>query len=341
MFRDVHRLVMLLRRLSCATLAAVALLACDITPANADAPISCTATSNELNFGTVNLLDTGRQGSTAQITLNCQSTPNTQILICVGLQGDPTTGQFGVRHLALAGGGGGSALTFNLYSDAAGLNVWGDVGRLSYPPVTATMTISPDQEHQNTVMLTIYGFLAANQGSLAPGTYDTSSIGGWRLTLAYIAYKGNAPACGSGGFTTTTSNFKISAVVQSDCVLNSASEMNFGTVPGILTQNVDTTAAISVTCNGTPYYVLLGDGQHATSAGGQRRMKGPNGGYVSYELYKDSQRSQRWGDTEALGETNTGNGQAQTLTVYGRVPPQPAAPRAGTYTDAVVVTVNY
>jgi len=55
---------------------------------------------------------------------------------------------------------------------------------------------------------------------------------------------------------------------------------------------------------------------------------------ITYGLYKDADRSQPWGDTGTPGSTiaGTGNGAAQTLTVYGRVPPQ-KTPSPGTYTD--------
>ncbi|EEF26199.1 conserved hypothetical protein [Ricinus communis] len=36
----------------------------------------------------------------------------------------------------------------------------------------------------------------------------------------------------------------------------------------------------------------------------------------------------------------TGTGNAQLLTIYGRVPPQ-TTPSSGTYTDTVVVTLTY
>jgi spore coat protein U-like protein len=63
---------------------------------------------------------------------------------------------------------------------------------------------------------------------------------------------------------------------------------------------------------------------------------------VTYGLYKDTNRSQPWGDATTPGSTvaGTGTGAAQVLTVYGRVPPQ-TTPTPGTYTDTVVVTLTY
>ncbi len=65
------------------------------------------------------------------------------------------------------------------------------------------------------------------------------------------------------------------------------------------------------------------------------------GGFVTYELYRNNGRTQRWGaalnnDTVA----GNGNGANQALTVYGRVPGQ-TTPSAGTYNDTITVTVTY
>jgi spore coat protein U-like protein len=63
--------------------------------------------------------------------------------------------------------------------------------------------------------------------------------------------------------------------------------------------------------------------------------------YITYELYRNSARTQRWGNTLNTDTvTGTGNGNIQNLSVYGRVPAQ-TTPNAGTYTDVVVVTVTY
>ena len=75
-------------------------------------------------------------------------------------------------------------------------------------------------------------------------------------------------------------------------------------------------------------------------SGTTRRMRSAGGQFVSYELYRDSPRNQRWGNTLATDTlAGTGSGNAQSLTVYGRVAPQ--APTVGTYNDTITVTVTY
>ena len=60
-----------------------------------------------------------------------------------------------------------------------------------------------------------------------------------------------------------------------------------------------------------------------------------------YELYRNSARTQRWGNTLNTDTVvGSGNGANQNLTVFGRVPNQ-STPSAGTYNDTITVTVTY
>jgi spore coat protein U-like protein len=62
---------------------------------------------------------------------------------------------------------------------------------------------------------------------------------------------------------------------------------------------------------------------------------------VNYTLYSNSGRTTVWGNTVGTDtQAATGNGSAQSYTVYGRVPSQ-AAPAPGTYSDTITVTVTY
>jgi spore coat protein U-like protein len=63
-------------------------------------------------------------------------------------------------------------------------------------------------------------------------------------------------------------------------------------------------------------------------------------GEITYGLYQNPQRDQPWGDTEGAMAQGTGSGIVQPHTVYGRVGPQ-STPLPGTYTDTVVVIVDY
>jgi spore coat protein U-like protein len=70
-------------------------------------------------------------------------------------------------------------------------------------------------------------------------------------------------------------------------------------------------------------------------------MTGSGSDTVQYKLFQDSGRTINWGNNTASDTKNdTGNGAAQTHTIYGRVPVQTTA-APDTYSDTVTVTVTY
>jgi spore coat protein U-like protein len=139
---------------------------------------------------------------------------------------------------------------------------------------------------------------------------------------------------------TATSTMTVQMTITATCLVNSASTLNFGT-QGVLSTNVDQTSTVQVTCtNTTPYNIGLdaGTGSGATVA---TRKLTSGATTVNYTLYSNSTRTTLWGNTVGTDTVAaTGNGAAQSYTVYGRVPPQ-AAPAPGTYTDTITVTVTY
>lgn len=145
----------------------------------------------------------------------------------------------------------------------------------------------------------------------------------------------------TGGNSRSTT-FVVRTTVVASCSV-SADALNFGsTVQTPITSAVDATSTVTATCSvNTPYYVALdaGTGQGATTR--LRRMSG-NVGSVDYGIFVDAGRTTPWGDgaNGTVKRAATGTGQAQSLTVYGRIP-SGQSPQAGTYTDQVTVTVLF
>ncbi len=319
----------------------LALLLAGACISTAQAGPSCNGNAGNLVFGTVSLLAGGITDSSSTISYGCSSSPGTQVLVCFSMGPDPSTASYDPRTLP-SDSNNGSRMAFNLYSDAARSTIWGKTGA-SYAPVPVIMSFGAG-EYYKTSTLTLYGRIkAAGQQGLPAGYYSTNGIGGWPMIMSYKDVTGvPSPNCSGSGMTTSTSTYYIQAIVQSECQLGQITTMDFGTVFQNLTQNVDSTATITVTCNGgqgaNGYHVGLGDGLN--SASGQRRLQGP-GGYLNYELYRDAQRTSRWGNSSGYNDVSgVGNGQPQVLTVYGRVPAQ-STPGVGTFTDTVVVTITY
>lgn len=161
------------------------------------------------------------------------------------------------------------------------------------------------------------------------------------------AIKAAAIACGvlalgfaqsANAVTTATSNFAVTATVQSSCTI-SAGPLAFGTYTVAAASTA--TSSISVTCtNSTGYNVGLNAGSTPLATVTTRQMvNGAN--TLNYTLYSDSGRTKNWGNTIGTDTvTGTGSGAAQTLTVYGTVPAaQFATP--GSYADTVTATITY
>jgi spore coat protein U-like protein len=160
-----------------------------------------------------------------------------------------------------------------------------------------------------------------------------------KLTLGLAAgfvLLGTAAAYAS----TATSNFQVRIVINAQCLAATTTTLDFGTT-GILSANVDATSTIQVTCtNTTPYNIGLDAGTGSGATVSNRKMTSA-GVTISYAMYSNAGRTTNWGNTVGTDTVaGTGNGAAQSYTVYGRVPVQ-STPAPGTYTDTITVTVTY
>jgi spore coat protein U-like protein len=139
-----------------------------------------------------------------------------------------------------------------------------------------------------------------------------------------------------------TGNFGVSGTVVSTCTV-SGTALSFGTtIPTPIASNVDAQTTVTATCsNGTPYTILLGAGGGAGATVAVRKLTS-GGNTINYSLYTDTNRTSIWGDG-TLGTTTVGgngNGAAQPVTVFGRIPATQTVP-IGTYTDTIQITLNF
>lgn len=137
-----------------------------------------------------------------------------------------------------------------------------------------------------------------------------------------------------------TDSFTVSARVLAACEVT-ANDLAFGDYNPVATSDLDAASTLSVRCtSGTGYDVglSLGDGGGASTA---TRLMQDGADTLNYVLYRDSNRTQLWGMTDGVDMlSGVGNGSAQTIDVYGRVPMQQSSP-AGDYEDTIVVTVTW
>lgn len=147
---------------------------------------------------------------------------------------------------------------------------------------------------------------------------------------------------------TATANLTVQLTVTASCTINAAT-LNFGSVAGttLLTTASTANTTVSVTCsNGSPY--SIGMGQGANYSAGNRMVAAGN--FIPYGLFLNATFTQPWSTTTAnnscTGGANTcylgtGNGTAQSVTIYGQVPTVATAPAPGSYADTVTMTVTY
>ena len=113
--------------------------------------------------------------------------------------------------------------------------------------------------------------------------------------------------------------------------------MNFGIVD--TERDSLATGELTISCTEpTAFAVAI-----SSDGNGQRKMDGPLGGTLRYQLYSDASRSTIWGDDNGDGHLIGGQSDGETinqLSVYGEIPSQsPVA--AGIYRDDLTLTILF
>lgn len=141
---------------------------------------------------------------------------------------------------------------------------------------------------------------------------------------------------------TNTSNFDVTMKIVANCII-AANNLDFGQSQGVLSTAVNVNSTLSVTCsNTTPYNVGLSAGTGTGSTGTTRYMSGTGGNLatIQFNLFQAAGTT-LWGNTQGTNTLGgTGNGNAQTLTVYGQVPAQ-TTPMPDTYRSTITATVYF
>ncbi|MDM4771969.1 spore coat protein U domain-containing protein [Solimonas sp. SE-A11] len=313
----------------------------------AQASTSCSASMSNVSFGSVSPFG-GNIDVTATINYSCSITSilsSSKVRACFGIgSGAQGGGALDPRVMT----SGVNSLGFNLYKSAARTDIWGSRSN-AYGGVEVTLELGAlIGSTTQTGSLTVYARVPSGQLTAVPASDYSNSFSGVHTELVYqyneflLGLLPTPASCTSGGNggSSGTFPFTASATVTASCdPVFTIDGIDFGT-RGLLASNFDAVAVIHPRCtNTTPYQLGLNDGLYAS--GSLRRMKSTAGAYVGYQLYRDSGRSQRWGNTQNVDTVaGSGSGSAQNVQVYGRVAPQ-ATPAAGSYTDTVTVTIYY
>lgn len=300
---------------------------------------SCSFTATDMNFGAVDTLSGTPVNSTSTISVSCTGALldlGKRLLICPDIgAGSGGASSAAARQMV----NGISTLNYQLYSDSGRSVVWGS-SSWSYPSRAPAYALTMALLNVSLVgasgSMTVYGAALGTPSTAVPGPYTSSFTS--TSTSFYYSYS-SATTCTAPSGTVGTASFSVNASVAANCLV-SVQNIDFGS-QGVLSTNVDATGSITATCTpGTTYTISLNGGTANAAPTARKMSKGAE--TVTYGLYKDTNRSQPWGDANTPGSTvgGSGTGAGQLLTVYGRVPPQ-TTPSPGIYTDTVVVTLTY
>lgn len=152
-------------------------------------------------------------------------------------------------------------------------------------------------------------------------------------------------AATTAGFAATVNTtFQVTASVAAQCKVT-ANDLAFGPVDP-LGANVDINTTITVNCTKNSGYTVGLDAGTTTGTSIGTRLMANGANTMQYNLYTDVGRASVWGNSAGSWVSGTGLGlgvaQAQTLTVYGRVPAGQTALAVGNYTEpTITVTVTY
>jgi spore coat protein U-like protein len=231
---------------------------------------------------------------------------------------------------------GSNYISYQLYTDSGYSNPYQYPGTNMVALTYNALTGAVDTQG-------VYGKILSSGAGAPPGIYTDTYLTGAQAAVTNDSNPTGIPASectgNSGTHYWNTTAFTVTAIILASCGVT-ATPLNFGTV-GVLSANIDVATNLAVTCTFlTPYTVGLSAG-NAPGATTSTRAMTLGAAEVFYSLYQDSARMTNWGSNIGVDTiSGIGTGAAQTLPVYGRVPPQ-TTPTVGTYSDTVVVTVTY
>ncbi len=302
--------------------------ACGFSVAHAQ---SCSFSITNVAYGTVDVTANAAVDTTATLTVTCSSLASVALRVCVNLD---------------AGGGGASnasnrfmksgsnTLTYGLFSDAArttpwGSNFWGGGGA---GPVLVDFPLFIGS---STMTRTVYGRIYSGQQTVPAGSY----LSAFSSTDAKIQYGLLSLVSCNLLTSTNTTSFNVTATVPTTCSV-ATNDLDFG-MAGTLAANIDASTTVSPSCtSGAAYHVGLNGGLSGATDPTRRKMT-KAAESVLYGLYRDAARSLPFGDVIGSNTVSgVGSGLAQSVPVFGRIPPQPT-PSPGGYSDTIIVTLTY
>lgn len=293
---------------------------------------SCTVDINTMNFGNVDTLSGLAGNATAQVSISCSdlSASATTVTVCGNLaagSGGATTA--GTRSML----SGANALNYQLYADSGHGTRWGAYNATTLGQPQTIRLAASNGAASGTV--TLYGAVSAGQATAATGTYLSSFT---PADAAFYYQEGSTLDCAAPTTAILAeASFATQATVAANCLIN-VEDINFG-VHGLIDSEVTANGAIDLTCTPGANYTVALDGGLTGATNPEQRLMRSGSNTIAYGLYADAAHTKPWSATGSGLVSGTYATNAPSITVYGRVAPQPAA--VGQYSDTVVVTITY
>lgn len=138
---------------------------------------------------------------------------------------------------------------------------------------------------------------------------------------------------------TANTQFQVSIVVQNSCTV-SVAPLAFGPVNSLATA-VNGATTGSITCTGTSPIQVSFDAGDVSGSTLATRLLDSGVATVTYDLFRDSGRTELLGDGVTAGTVTISRSGTSTFDVYGRVDGSQNPKPAGTYTANVTATITF
>ncbi len=180
--------------------------------------------------------------------------------------------------------------------------------------------------------------------NVAAGVYQENLTVAWSWN--YCSGIGALGICLGRDIGSGSQTLNVSLTVTNDCQITTPN-ISFASAP-VVAGFGTVSQGINVSCTkGSSYTVGLDDGQNVSA--GRRRMKSAANNYLAYDIFK-SAGTVRWGATGAARRSSTdadvnpgvgtGTG-SQVFNYNAKVYTDQATPPAATYTDSVILDVQF
>jgi spore coat protein U-like protein len=310
-----------------------------LPPLSAQAQLGCWVGMGSIQFGNVNQVGGIDVTSNGSMSLSCAGATTPYVRVCIAL-GAPVDSSWDPRYLV--GQQSSARLAWNIYKDASYTQIWGSAYSTSGSPRAVDLPMSYGSGN---TQVPYYAKVPMQDNAVAD-TYNTTFRYSSDAAVRAVGYSGTPPECSSSMPIVSYFEFGVWATVQGDCAI-SASSLDFGAFGVALAERAtDAVSTLSIRCTeGTNYTVALDAGMGSGATVAERRMTRDGGSeLLRYGLYRDSLRSQPWGDgssgTSTVSGTGSGTQSTNSHSVYGRLMAQPPPPD-GKYRDTITATVTF